>query len=128
MTLGQGHFLGQGQEIILTLNTHISSLNQLVLGHRLQSFQKHSLSSLFPTEKPILQNFDLAIKYVKVPPGSSLEQTIMGRSPHSYIQSSWKSVLRFWRRRFLKRIFHIWAWWTWSKTQFILQHSSNQII
>ena len=32
--------LGQGQEMTLTVNTHISSLSQLVSGHRLQKFWK----------------------------------------------------------------------------------------
>ena len=32
--------LGQGQEMPLTFNTHISSLSQLVSGHRLQKFWK----------------------------------------------------------------------------------------
>ena len=48
----------------LTLYTHIhvSSLTQLVIciykisGHRLQKFQKNPLLSLFPIEKPKLQN------------------------------------------------------------------------
>ena len=31
---------GQGQEVTLTFNTHISSLSQLVSGHRLQNFWK----------------------------------------------------------------------------------------
>ena len=38
-------------------------------------------------EKPKLPNSDLAIKYVKVTPWSSFEQTIMGRSPKYYIPS-----------------------------------------
>ena len=31
--------------------------------------------------------FDLAVKYVKVTPGSSFEQTMMGLSPRCYIPS-----------------------------------------
>ena len=34
-----------------------------------------------------LTKFDLAIKYVEVTPGSSFEQTVMGRSPRCYIPS-----------------------------------------
>ena len=48
--------LGQGQEMNLTFNTHISSLTKLVSGHRLQQFLKNPL---FPTEKPKLQNLTL---------------------------------------------------------------------
>ena len=43
-------------------------------------FLKNPLFSLFPIEKSKLP-FDLAIKYVKVTPGSSFEQTMMGWSP-----------------------------------------------
>ena len=46
--------LGQSQEMTLTLNTHISSLTQLVSGHRLQQFLKNPVS-LFPIEKPELK-------------------------------------------------------------------------
>ena len=35
---------------------------------------------------------------------------MMGWSPQCYIPSSWKSASRFWRRRFLKSFYHIWAW------------------
>ena len=87
----------------LTSNTRISSLHRLVLGHRLQWFQKHPISSLFSYRKANVT------KMVRVTLGISLEQTIMGRSPQCYIPSSWKSVLRFWRRRFLKGFYHIWA-------------------
>ena len=34
-----------------------------------------------------MTKFDLAVKKVKVTPGSSFEQTIMGRSPRCYIPS-----------------------------------------
>ena len=76
-----------------TFNTHIPSDAQLVvciyqlLGHRLQCFLKNPLFSLFPIEKPKVTNFDLAVKYVKVTPGSSFEQVMMGRSPKCYIPS-----------------------------------------
>ena len=39
-----------------TFNAHISSLNELAYGHRLQQFQNNPLSSLFHTEKPMSQN------------------------------------------------------------------------
>ena len=39
----------------------------------------------FPIEKPKLPNLTLPLKKVKVTPGSSFEQTMMGRSPQCYI-------------------------------------------
>ena len=59
--------LGQGQEITLTFNTHITSFNQLVVcicqlsGHRLQQFLKSEKSTvfIFPLEKPSLPNLTL---------------------------------------------------------------------
>ena len=59
------HDLGQGQEMTLTFNTHISSYIQLDIssyylsGHWLQQFLKISLFSLFPREKPKLPNLTL---------------------------------------------------------------------
>ena len=41
----------------------------------------------FSYRKLKLTKFDLAVKYVKVTPGSSFEQTMMGWSPRSYIPS-----------------------------------------
>ena len=41
---------------------------------------------MFPIEKPVTK-FDLAVKYVKVTPGLSFEQTMMGWSPRCYIPS-----------------------------------------
>ena len=49
----------------LTFNTHLSSITQLVVciyqlsGHRLLYFLKNPLFSLFPIEKPKLQNLTL---------------------------------------------------------------------
>ena len=39
----------------------------------------------FSYRKAYVTKFDLALKWVKVTPGSSLEQTMMGRSPQCYI-------------------------------------------
>ena len=39
-------------------------------------FLKNILFSRFPIEKPRLEKFDLAIKYVKLNQGSSFEQTL----------------------------------------------------
>ena len=50
---------GQGQEMTLTFNTHITSLAQHVVciyqlsGHRLQNILKNSMFSLFSIEKPM---------------------------------------------------------------------------
>ena len=53
--------LGQGQEMTLTFNTHISSLSQLVLGHTLQKFWKIR-SFHFYYREAYVTKFDLAIK------------------------------------------------------------------
>ena len=45
-----------------------------------------SIFSLFPIEKPVTK-FYLAVKTVKVTPGSSFEQFLMGWSPQCYIPS-----------------------------------------
>ena len=54
--------------------------------------------------------FDFAVKWVKVTPRSSFEQFMMNWSPRTTYQVSWKSACWFWRRRFLKVFYHIWAW------------------
>ena len=41
----------------------------------------------FSYRKAYVTKFDLAVKKVKVTPGSSFEQTMMGRSPQCYIPS-----------------------------------------
>ena len=35
---------------------------------------------------------------------------MMGRVPDATYQVWWKSVHKFWKRRFLKGFYHIWAW------------------
>ena len=42
--------LGQGQEMTLTFNTHVSPLTQLFSGHRLQQFLKIHFSLYFHQE------------------------------------------------------------------------------
>ena len=85
--------LGQGQEMTLILNSHIPSFTQIVVsifqlsGHRLQLFLKNPLSLLFSYRKAYVAKFDLAVKSVKVNPGSSFEQSMIGRSLQCYIQS-----------------------------------------
>ena len=53
--------LGQGQEMTLTLNTHLSSFFQLVSSHRLQMFWKIN-SFHFSYRKAKVTKFDLAVK------------------------------------------------------------------
>ena len=58
-------FHTKGQEMILTLYTHILTQSHLVVciyqlsGHRLQKFLKNRLFSLFPIEKPKFPNLTL---------------------------------------------------------------------
>ena len=49
--------------------------------------EKSKFVSFFSYKKAYLTKFDLAVKQVKVNPGSSFEQTMMSRSPHGYIPS-----------------------------------------
>ena len=55
------------------------------------------ISTVFPifNRKAKIIKFDLAVKYVKVTPGSSFAQAIMGRSPKCYIPSSVEIDLPF---------------------------------
>ena len=46
--------------------------------------EKSTVFTFFPIEKPVTK-FDLAVKMVKVTPGSSFEQTMMGWIPRCYI-------------------------------------------
>ena len=78
------------------------------IGFRSQAAKvlKNLQFSLFPIDKPMLPNLDLAVKYVKVNLRSSYEQTMMGRSHlMRRYQVSWKSVHQFLRGRFLKGFF-----------------------
>ena len=51
------------------------------------SFRKIHCFSLFSYREAKVINFDLAVKQVKVTPGSSFEHTMMDRSPQCYIPS-----------------------------------------
>ena len=105
--------LGQGQELTLTFNTHISSLSQLVSGHRLQKFWKNQQFSLFPIDKPKLPNFHLnrSRNRSRSTYHHHLNKLWQAGVTNATYQVSWKSVHRFRRRRFLKGFYHIWAWW-----------------
>ena len=103
--------LGQGQEMTLTFNTHISSLSQLVSGKRLQKFWKIN-SSLFPIDKPMLPNLTLPLRLTY---GHHLNKLWWAGVTYATCQVSWKSVHRFRRGSFLKGFYNIWAWWlSWS--------------
>ena len=74
----------------LTFNTHIPSRSQLYLPtFRSQGSIVSAKFTVFPFSyrKAQVSKFDLAVKYVKVTPGSSFIQTMMGRSPRCYIPS-----------------------------------------
>ena len=102
--------LYQGQEMTLTFNTHICSFFQLVSGHRLQMFLKNQQFSLFPIEKPKLPNLTLPLNRSRSTQGHHLNKLWWAGVPDATYQVSWKSACRFWRRRFLKGFYHIWAW------------------
>ena len=73
----------------LTLNTNLLSFTELVICIDLLIFRPlaAAVSEIpFPIEKPVTK-FDFAVNQVKVTPGSSFEQTMMGRSPRCYIPS-----------------------------------------
>ena len=57
-----------------------------------------------------LQNFDLAVNYVKVIPGSSFEQTIMGWCPQCYIPNFLEIGPQVMEKKIFEGFYHIWAW------------------
>ena len=63
----------------------------------------------FSYRKALVTKFDLTVKKVKVNPGSSFEQIMIGRSPDATYQVSLKSVNLFRSRMFLKGFYHMWA-------------------
>ena len=60
--------------------------------------------------KAQITKFDLAVKKVKVTPGSSFEQPMMDRSPQYYIPSFVEIGCWFRRRRFLKGFYHTYGY------------------
>ena len=84
--------LDQGQEMTLTFKTHIpSKLNQLSASTNFQvtgcnSFWKIHCFHFFLLKSLCYQIWPCR-KIGKVTPGSSFEQTMMGRSPRCYISS-----------------------------------------
>ena len=73
-----------------TFHTFLSLINCLLLptfSHRLQWFLKNPLFSIFSYRQALVTKFDLAVKKVKVNPGSSFEQTMIGWSSQCNIPS-----------------------------------------
>ena len=114
------HDLGPRSKMTLTINTHISSIRcQLLLTCRSLAAIVSEKSTVFnfSYRKALVTKFDLAIKYVKVTPGLSFEQTMMGWSPRCYIPSTSFVEIRLWRR-FFKGFYNMWVWRpSWSSDQ-----------
>ena len=70
----------------LTFNTLICSFFSWVQVTGFKCSKKSTVFT-FSYRKAQVTKFDLAVKKVKVNPGSSFEQTIMGWSPRCYIPS-----------------------------------------
>ena len=65
----------------------------------------------FSNRKAYVTKFDLAVKQVKVTPGSSFEQTIMGWSPRCYIPSFVEIGLPVLEKKIFECFFYnIWTW------------------
>ena len=64
----------------------------------------------FSHRKTLVTKFDLAVKYVKVTPGSSFEQTMMGWSPRCYIPSFMNIGPPVLEKKIFEGFYHIWAW------------------
>ena len=95
----------------MTYNTHIPSLTQLqVYFMSLVAivFEKSTFFT-FSYRKALVTKFDLAVKSVKVNPGSSFEQTMMGLSPRCYIPSFVEIGPLVLEKNF-EGFYHIWAW------------------
>ena len=106
------------------LHTFIGSISCLHLATfkcQAETVSKISIVFAFPHVKAFVSKIELTIKYVKVIPGSSFEQTMIGWSPQRYKPNfDW-----FWRRRFLKKFYHIWVWRpSWSCNQDIVNKIS----
>ena len=102
--------LGQGQEMTLTFNTHIPSCaptNFQVTG--CYTFLKvHCFH--FSHRNAYVTKFDLGVNQVKVNPGSSFVQTMMGWSSRCYIPSFVKIGPPVPEKKIFKGFYHIWAW------------------
>ena len=102
--------LDQGQEMTLTFNIHICSFFQLVSGHRLQIFWKINSFHFFLWKSLSYQIWPCR-KIGQGQPRVIIWTNYDGAGvPDATYQVLWKSASRFWRRRFLKGFYHIWAW------------------
>ena len=94
----------------LTFNTLIYSISCLHLPtFRSQAaiVSEKSTVFTFSHRKAYVTKFDLAIKQVKVTPGSSFEETMMGWCPRCYIPSFVEMGPPIRRRRYLKGFYHM---------------------
>ena len=66
-------------KIMQIILTQLVVCNYQLSGHRLKQFLKIPVFT-FSHRKPLIMKIDLAVKKVKVNPGSSFEQTMMGWS------------------------------------------------
>ena len=77
----------------------------------------------FPYRKAYVTKFDLAVKYVKVNPGSSFEQTLMCRSHQCYIPSFVEIGQKVWEKKIFEGFLPymgmaaILVMWTWCHEQ-----------
>ena len=85
------HYLGPGSRYNLDLQYSymfihlIRCLLLLTFWSLATIVPEKSTVFIFSYRKAYFTKFDLAVKYVKVTPGSSFEQTMMGWSPRCYI-------------------------------------------
>ena len=93
----------------LTFNTHICSFFQLVSVHRLQKFWKINSFHFFLWKSLSYQILPCRKIGQGHSQGHQLNKLWWAGVPDAK-QVSWKSARRFWRRRFLKGFYHIWAW------------------
>ena len=64
----------------------------------------------FSYRNAYVTKFDLCVNLVKVNPGSSFVQTMMGWSPGCYIPSFMKIGPLVLEKKIFKGFYHIWAW------------------
>ena len=64
----------------------------------------------FSYGKAQITKFDLSINWSRSLQGYHLNKLWWAGVPNTTYQVSWKSASRFWKRRFLKGFYHIWAW------------------
>ena len=102
--------MGQGREMTLTSNTHIPSLISCLLVPSFRSqaaiLSEKSTVFTFSYRKAYVTKFDLGVNKVKVNPGSSFVQTMMGWSPQCYIPSFVEFGAPVLEKKIFKRFYH----------------------